>query len=145
MKFLKTHRIVVIGVLIAGIVAIFSYRFVPSIVRSVGDDSQAGATSDSAVVRREVSAIATYEVPGGTDKVRFTLGLDSGGNIVAVRSTDVLKGDAVSDNLRKFSEGLLLVIRGKKLSDLKSIDRVGKSSLTTTAFNAVLPDLQKQL
>ncbi len=146
MTFPRTRRNAIIGALVVGVGALLSYRFVPTIVRSIGGNASPQMASGSdLIVAREVSAVATYDAPNGTDKVRFTLGLDSGDAVVAVKSTDALKGDATNENLAKFSEGLLLVIRGKKLSELTSIDRVGKSSLTTAAFNTILPDLQKRL
>lgn len=142
----KNRRNLIIGVIIVGVAAILSYRFAPSILEVIGGNSATPAANEpNLAVTREVSAVATYESPGGTDKVRFTISLDASGVVEAVKSTDVLKGDTVSENLAKFSQNLILVIRGKKLSELTSIDRVGTSSLTTAAFNAVLPDLQKQL
>lgn len=145
MTFLK-RRNVVIGVLVFGAAAVFLYRFAPAILQSIGGSPASQAISErNLAITREVSAVASYEVPDGTDKVRFTLGLGSDGTVVAVKSTDVLDENTVDENLEKFSQNLIIVIRGKKLSELTSIDRVGKSSLTTAAFNAVLPELQKQL
>ncbi|MDO8552826.1 MAG: hypothetical protein Q7S01_04895 [bacterium] len=136
----------IVGVIVIAAGALFLYRFSTPVVQQVGTTS-APQTQDipDLAIAREVNAVASYETPGGTDKVRFTLSLDSEGAIVDVKTTDVLNGEAVSENLQKFSQGLLLLIRGKTLSELKSIDRVGKSSLTTAAYNSALPDLQKQL
>ena len=144
MNILKNKRNLIIAAIAVAAVALLSYRYVPALVQARSDAAQT-ATDTSPVVAREVSTIATYEAPGGTDKVRFTIGLDTGGRGVSVKSADALKGDAVSENLANFSEGLLLVISGKKLSELTAVDRVGKSSLTTAAFNSILPDLKKQL
>lgn len=140
----KRNLIVPAAVVAVGVVALLSYRYLPALVQARSDAAQT-ATDTNLAATREVSTIATYQSPGGTDKVRFTIGLDAGGRVVAVKSTDALKGDEVSENLTKFSTGLLLVIRGKKLSELTAVDRIGKSSLTTTAFNASLPNMQKQL
>ncbi|MDO8575830.1 MAG: hypothetical protein Q7R90_00775 [bacterium] len=144
MNILKNKRNLIIpaAVIAVGVVALLSYRFLPVLLQT---RERNAALEPNLAVPREVSAVATYESPRGTDKVRFAIGLDTGGRVVSVKSTDVLKGDAVSENLAKFSEGLLLVIRGKKLSELTAVDRIGKSSLTTAAFNTTLPDLQKQL
>ena len=144
MNALKNHRNLIIAAIAVAAVVLLSYRYVPALLQA--RDSSAGTVNDTDLAAvREVSSVATYEAPGGTDKVRFTIGLDTGGRVVSVTSTDALKGDTVSENLAKFSDGLLLVIRGKKLSELTAVDRIGKSSLTTTAFNSVLPDLKKQL
>lgn len=144
MNILKSKRNLLVAIVVLAAAALLVYRYMPALVQVRGDSARAGSDSDLAAAR-EVSAVATYEVPGGTDKVRFTIGLDTGGRVVSVKSSDVLKGDAVSENLAKFSSGLLVVIKGKKLSELTAMDRIGKSSLTTAAFNASLPDLQKQL
>lgn len=145
-SFLKTPRNIIIGVLVIGLGAPFLYRFGSPLAQSLGVGgifrSEGGADLQAA---REVSAVETYATPKGTDKVRFTITLDSSGAIEAVKTTDTLKGDVATDKLQVFSKELLLVIRGKKLSELTEVDRIGKSSLTTTAFNAALPDLKKQL
>ena len=100
----------------------------------------------SAAVSREVSAVAAYKVPDGEDKTRFILGIDSRGNIIKVKATDLI-GDSedLQGHLDRFSQNLELVIKGKKLSELQAVDRVGTSSLTTDAFNGVLKELKSQI
>ncbi len=143
MNILKNRRNLIIAVLAATAAALLSYKYVPVLLQAPNDAAQ-GVADTNLAATREVSTIATYESPGGTDKVRFSIGLDAGGRVVSVRASDALKGDAVSENLAKFSTGLLLVIKGKKLSELSAVDRIGKSSLTTAAFNASLPALKAQ-
>jgi len=144
MNMLKSRRNLIIAILAVAAAVLLAYKYVPALLQARNDAAQ-GVTDTDPVVSREVSTVATYEAPGGTDKVRFTIGLDAGGRVVSVKASDALKGDEVSENLATFSTGLLVVIRGKKLSELTAVDRVGKSSLTTAAFNASLLDLQKQL
>ncbi|MDO8576397.1 MAG: hypothetical protein Q7R90_03715 [bacterium] len=144
MNILKNKRNLIIAAIAVAAVALLSYRYVPALLQARNDSAQTASGTNPAATR-EVSTVATYQAPSGTDKVRFTIGLDAGGRVVSVKSTDALKGDEVSDNLAKFSTGLLLVIRGKKLSELTAVDRIGKSSLTTAAFNASLPALKAQL
>lgn len=96
-------------------------------------------------VIKDVSAVATYAIPNGEDKVKFTLTLDKDGIIMGVKSTDVIKPDEVNSNLEKFNNGLEVVIKGKKLSELNNVDKVGTSSLTTDAFNKVLGELKAQI
>ena len=146
MKILKDRRSLIIAAAVFVVVALLTYRFSGAILRANNVDAvPVSANEPNLAVAREVSSVATYESPGGTDKVRFTIGLDAGGRVISVKSTDALKGDEVSDNLAKFSTGLLLVIRGKKLSEFSGVDRIGKSSLTTAAFNASLSALKAQL
>lgn len=144
MNTLKNKRNLIIAAIAVAAVALLSYKYVPALLQARNDAAQ-GVTDTNLAAVREVSTVATYEAPGGTDKVRFTIGLDASGRVISVKSADALKGDEVSDNLAKFSTGLLVVIRGKKLSELTAVDRIGTSSLTTTAFNASLPALKAQL
>jgi len=133
-----TKRNIVIGVLVVGVAVALSYRFASNVPPSINNES-------GLIVSREVSLVTSWEVPNGVDHARFTLGLDSDGAVVAVKSEDSLKRADVDAHLEEFSQGLLLVIGGKKLSELGPVDRIGTSSLTTAAFNAALPDLQAQL
>ena len=139
-------RSIAIGVFVIAVVALFLYRFGSPLAQSSGmRGALQSANEPNLQAAREVSVVAEYKTPKSTDKVRFAVTIDSNGAIEAVRTTDVLKGDAATEKLQAFSQELLVVIRGKKLSELNSVDRIGKSSLTTAAFNAALPNLKAQL
>ncbi len=94
---------------------------------------------------KSVTTKAVYKNPAGEDEVGFTLSVDAMGVIVDAK-TDVL---AVHDISKKrqmaFAEGLPAAVKGKKLSELSSIDKVGGSSLTTKSFNDALSTLKSQL
>lgn len=93
----------------------------------------------------EVSATTTYTVPNGEDTETYSLYLDDNGVIVAARATaEGLDGEAQA-HLNEFAHELTKAIKGKKLSELGAIDKVGSSSLTTAAFNSVLAELQSQI
>ncbi len=94
---------------------------------------------------REVSAEVGYPVPNdGYDNVRFTLVLDAEGVITDVREVAVETNEADEHQI-EFAQGLAAVIKGKKLSELTAVDRIGKSSMTTDAFNSVIDKLKSQL
>ena len=94
---------------------------------------------------REVSAEVGYPVPNdGYDNVRFTLVLDAEGAVTDVREVAV-ETNTADEHQVDFAQGLLAVIKGKKLSELEPVDRIGKSSLTTDAFNSVINELQRQI
>jgi hypothetical protein len=95
---------------------------------------------------RQVSAVVTYEVTGYdiTHEARFTLELNTQGVIEGVKLVENPTGEA-SDKQAEFATGLLTVIKGKKLSELTPVDRIGKSTLTTDAFNSVIDTLKAQL
>ena len=94
---------------------------------------------------REVSAEVGYPVPNdGYDNVRFTLVLDAEGVITDVREVAVETNEADEHQI-EFAQGLAAVIKGKKLSELTAVDRIGKSSMTTDAFNSAIDKLKSQL
>ncbi|MBP9697742.1 MAG: hypothetical protein KBD65_00930 [Candidatus Moranbacteria bacterium] len=95
--------------------------------------------------KKIVTTRTSYKNPAGEDEVAFSLTVDDNG-VITDAATEVLAIHDIS-KMRQvaFSDGLLAVLKGKKLNELSSIDRVGGSSLTTTAFNKALPELKAQL
>jgi len=138
---MKTRRNIIIVAIVVLVAAFVYYRF------QVNRNERAGEAIGglNLAVSKEVSAIATYKVPEGEDKTKFILSLNKRGVIVGVKSADLTGDEEVQGHLDKFSEKLLLVIKGKKLSELESVDRVGTSSLTTAAFNGALNELKSQI
>lgn len=101
--------------------------------------------TDMQVADKKLSTKTSYKNPAGDDEVGFNLMVNGEGAIVDA-TVDILAIHAVSKTRQlAFSEGLAGAIKGKKLSELSSIDRVGGSSLTTGAFNASLAQLKGQL
>ena len=95
---------------------------------------------------REVSVTTTYTVPDGEDTERFSVFLDNDGVVVVVTAANIAEPEEESQtHVREFAYSLTKMIKGKKLSELGPVDKVGSSSLTTAAFNAALPDLQAQI
>ena len=142
---MKAKKSIIIVAMAVFVVAAVYYRFFVKAVQTNTGVEQTPTTGSNPAASREVSALATYKNPKGGDTVRFTLELDGQGAVVSVKTTNALKNDEVTENLAKFSQGLLLVIKGKKLRELKAVDRVGTSSLTTAAFNSALDELKAQL
>lgn len=129
---MKTKRGLIIATVVVVIVAVIYYRFYLK-------------KESSTPILREVSTTSTYKVPNGENNVRFTLLLNSSGVVVGVKSTDIRNSAAINEKLTEFSNNLLVIIKGKKLSELTAVDRVGKSSITTTAFNNALGALKAQI
>lgn len=103
------------------------------------------ATAPTVPAAKEVTFKTSYTSPAGKDDVGFTLSVDALGTIVGAK-TDVLTTHPISMKRQQaFADGLLPVVKGKKLSELTSIDKVGGSSLTTKAFNDSLDELKAQL
>lgn len=103
-------------------------------------DGSAGVVS-----AKTVTTIATYHVPSGDEKVGFTLTLDQSG-VVTDATTEILGVAPITKSRQEaFAKALPETIKGKKLSELTHIDRVGGSSLTTAAFNQSLAALKAQI
>lgn len=94
---------------------------------------------------REVSAVVAYQVNEEVShEARFTLGLDADGAITSVSLVENPTGVA-SDKQKEFAGKLEMVIKGKKLSELAPVDRIGTSSYTTNAFNSAIDQLKAKL
>lgn len=94
---------------------------------------------------KKANVRTNYKNPGGSDDVTFTLTVDQNGAIVDA-VVEVLAVNPISKVRQEaFAKDFPAALKGKRLSELTSIDRVGGSSLTTGAFNAALPELKGQL
>ena len=110
---------------------------------SVG--TPAGMMAETPKVAKSVSTKAVYKTPAGEDEVGFTLSVDASGVIVDAKADVLATHDISKKRQTAFAEELPAAVKGKKLSELASIDRVGGSSLTTKAFNDALTQLKSQL
>lgn len=120
-------------------VALVSYRVVQL---EFFDWTKGTPAGEEIVLLKELSGMNTYSVPGGSHTLKFILLVDTEGTIKGVKGLDLTAPDHQS-KVDEFSESVLAIINGKKLSDLNEIDRVGTSSLTTNAFNAALLEIKK--
>lgn len=94
---------------------------------------------------KKLSLNTSYGSPAGPEEVGFVVTVDANG-VIASAETIVKAADDKSINYQKsFQAGLPGAVVGKKLSDLTSIDKVGKASLTTNSFNASLAKLKSQM
>jgi hypothetical protein len=91
------------------------------------------------------STETTYQSPGGEEKVGFKLVVNAQG-IITDAQTETF-GDNPTTKMRQasFAKSFPEAVKGKKLSELTKIDRVGGSSLTTGAFNKALDQLKASI
>jgi len=107
------------------------------VTKRSGNESVAGL--------REVSAEISYDTPGDyPDHLRFVVTVDGAGAIQTIKTLDVETGE-IPEKKKEFNDQINVILKGKKLAELTTIDKVGKSSLTTTAFNDALGKLQAGL
>ncbi len=140
------------GIVAIAVVLVLSafvyYRYTLKVLAPVRTEEMPVATTQKMVADKpkEVSTTMSYDVPEAdiTHTVKFTLRLDTDGRVVGVRMAEMPK-DEPSDKQQEFADGLLVMVQGKKLSELTKVDRVGKSTVTTDAFNSVLDKLKSQL
>ncbi len=135
----------VVLVAVAVLVSAFAYyRFAAKILK--GNEGVAEKpVAKPADGTREASAVVSYmATEDKKDTLRFTVTTDKDGVITGVTVVDPATNET-PEKKKEFSEQLIMIIKGKKLSELGSIDKVGTSSLTTKAFNDALGDLKSQL
>jgi hypothetical protein len=142
MKSKKNIIIVLAIVIIAGLLLYYQQEVRAYLFKDEETAPEAGELNEALL--RELSTVVTYAVPGGEDVVRFSVFVDDEDSIADVEAVDT-QDPSHNANLNKFSKELIKVIKGKKLSELGPVDKVGTSSLTTAAFNEALPQLKAQL
>jgi hypothetical protein len=135
--------VIVVAVIIVVTVAVY-LREVAKVLQAWRPEA-VPATEVAMQKPKEVSAVVTYEVPGEKfDTLRFVVKLDDAGAIDEVRTLDA-ETDEIPEKKKEFNDQVNVILKGKKLSELAKIDKVGKSTLTTSAFNEVLDKLKAQL
>ncbi|MEK9151614.1 MAG: hypothetical protein AAB547_03200 [Patescibacteria group bacterium] len=141
----KIHKgIVLIAVVIVLSVFIY-YRYAAKVFQASKNEEAVLMTESVPVGSKEVSAVATFDTPGDyAEHLRFIVTVDTQGVIESVKTVDAATNE-IPEKKIEFNDGLLVVIKGKKLSELTAIDNVGKSSLTTAAFNSVIDQMKAQL
>lgn len=119
------------------------YREATKIFRSM--KPEVAPAPETVMAKREVSATVSYEVPGDKiDHLRFVVTIDAAGRIEQIQTLDA-ETNEVPEKKKDFNSQVNVILKGKKLSELTAIDKVGQSSLTTWAFNDAIKDLQKQI
>jgi hypothetical protein len=137
---MKKRDAIITAVVIITTLGFIGYRqFAP--VEALREE--APVTKEEPIIR-EISTVISYEAPGKTDTVQFSIFVDESNVIQNVVTVD-LNDPKHTEKLKEFSANLLTVIKGKKLNELENVDRVGTSSLTTDAFNAGLEALKAQV
>lgn len=94
---------------------------------------------------KEVSAVITYGETGKySDTLRFVVVVDKGGVIQEIKTLEDATGE-IPEKKKEFNELVNVQLKGKKLADVSALDKVGKSTMTTNAFNGVLESLKAGL
>lgn len=136
-----------LGILVvaAGVVIWKSMDEIDPVADKAGSGDKKSSGTDMQVADKKLNTKTSYKNPAGEDEVGFNL-MVNGEGVIVDATVDILAIHAVSKTRQlAFSEGLAGAIKGKKLSELSAIDRVGGSSLTTGAFNSSLAQLKEQL
>lgn len=112
------------------------------------EETTAPSTSDTTTKMtnsKDVSVDAPYESPAGEESIGITLSVDENGVITDAKAEVKATEEKSIVRQQAFADGLPTAVKGKKLSELTKIDKVGGSSLTTQAFNEALVKLKAQL
>jgi hypothetical protein len=143
---IKKSSVLIAAVVLVSIFAYYRYaKEVWPTTRQEDVLSKERMEESSATSLKEVRAEVSYTVPGDTvDHLRFVVMVDAQGTIQNIQTLDAETGK-IPEKKQEFNDQVNVLLKGKKLAELKAIDKVGKSSLTTDAFNQALPELQSKL
>ncbi len=140
----KKGIVIVVGVVVLSTAVYYWYA---TNILNVKIDDEDIAPPVAVVIpeSRKLTAVKKYMATADKeDTLRFVVTVDREGVI-----TDVLTVDAetneVPEKKKAFNEGLKVVIKGKKMSELGPVDKIGTSTYTTNAFNEVIDTLKAQL
>ncbi len=136
----KTKKNLLIALALITVVGFVAFRVFQTDNAENSDVSE----QEGAALLREYSATNSYNRPGGSYTVTYTISVNADGEIQNVKGLD-LNDPEHQVKVAEFSEKVTTIIKGKKLSDLEAIDKVGTSSLTTDSFNAALVEIKSQI
>jgi uncharacterized protein YpmB len=146
-KSMKMRKSVLLIALVVLVSIFVYYRYAKEVFQAQEKDAAPLAVrqADDMTGLREVSALVTYDTPGDyPDSLRFVVVVDAEGTIQDISTLDAETGE-IAEKKKEFNTEVNMILKGKKLSELSAIDKVGKSSLTTDALNEALPKLQAAL
>jgi len=143
----NTKKNIIVGACVVALSALVYYWYATKVIGvKVANDKttlpEAGVTVPE---MRKLTAIKKYNATEDKqDTLQFVVTVDKEGVI-----TDVLTLDAetkqVPEKKKAFNEGLMKVLKGKKMSEVGPVDKIGTSTYTTDAFNSVIDILKAQL
>lgn len=141
----KTNKVITLIATVLVVSVFVYYRYAADILQVNRNESPVPMVETLPVGTKKVSAEIKYmATEDKEDFLRFEVTVDKDGLITDVATLDAKTGE-VPEKKKEFNKGLLVVIKGKKLSELSAVDKVGTSSYTTTAFNNVIDQLKAQL
>lgn len=130
----------VFAVVIVGSVFVY-YRYAKDVFQVMKPKEAVMPAMDT----KEVSAVITYGETGKyTDTLRFVVVVDKGGVIQEIKTLEDATGE-IPEKKKEFNQLVNVQLKGKKLADVSALDKVGKSTMTTNAFNGVLESLKAGL
>jgi len=144
----NTKKNIIVAVCVVALSVSVYYWYATQVigVKVDTDDKTALPTAGVTVPElRKLTAIKKYNATEDKqDTLQFVVTVDKEGVI-----TDVLTLDAetkkVPEKKKAFNEGLVKVLKGKKMSEVGPVDKIGTSTYTTDAFNSVIDILKVQL
>jgi hypothetical protein len=83
-----------------------------------------------------------FEYPGGSHTIAFVVTLDAAQTITNIEGADI--DPANQGRIADFVSEVSTIVVGQPLADLTPLARVGGASLTTTAFNEAIANMQQQ-
>lgn len=143
LKIKKSTAVIAIVVVLSAAV----YYWYATEILNIKLDNDDTAPSVVAVIpeSRKLTAVKKYMATADKeDTLRFVVTVDREGIITDILTLDP-ETNEIPEKKKEFNKGLAIVIKGKKMSELGPVDKVGTSTYTTDAFNAVIDTLKAQL
>jgi hypothetical protein len=146
---LKTKKGVVVVASIAVLSAAGYYWYATNVLNIKLDNTNDNVVAPSVVAvipeSRKLTAVKKYmATKDKEDSLRFVVTVDREGIITDVLTLDLATNE-IPEKKKQFNEGLIVAIKGKKMSELGPVDKIGTSTYTTGAFNGVIDELKSQL
>lgn len=138
---LKTKKSVLLVIGFIVVISIFVYYQYAKNVLMRSSKQEVAVQPNS----KEVDAVVSYDAyEGKIDTLRFVVLVDRTGMIQEIKTLDAATNE-VPEKKKEFNEQVNVLLKGKKLAELTTIDKVGTSSKTTEAFNKALGELKSEL
>lgn len=140
----KTNAAVIVCIVVLSVAVYYWYATEILNVRLNNDDAVPPVIA-TVPESKKLSAVKKYMATADKeDTLRFVVTVDREGIITDVLTLDAATNE-VPEKKKAFNEALMVVIKGKKMSELGPVDKIGTSTYTTDAFNGVIDEMKAQL
>jgi len=144
----NTKKNIIVGACVVALSALVYYWYATKVIGVKVDTNDKTTLPEAGVTvpeMRKLTAIKKYNATEDKqDTLQFVVTVDKEGVIADVLTLDA-ETKQVPEKKKAFNEGLMKILKGKKMSEVGPVDKIGTSTYTTNAFNSVIDILKAQL